>query len=311
MGVEQPTREPQRRRLSIREGPLQMMLASLILTIMIGLVKSVRADLSTSETVFWRGVLAVPFAALIALPAGFRVQNKRGLVVRCGFGIGAMWLYFAAAVGLSLADLTLLGKLRPLLIAGAAPLFLGAAERPGRGLWLLIFVGLLGCGLIVQPGLAVGSSYGMIALAGVIVAAAAHLTLRWLGRTEDPRTVVFWFQVSVTLVMGAVLLFTQGSISLPPSHLWPPLVGIAICATLGQLALTRAYQVEQAATVAAASYIGPIYAVIGDVLFFDGWPSLQVFVGGGLVVLAGLFVSLRWETEAQRSARGKASDGLQ
>jgi drug/metabolite transporter (DMT)-like permease len=150
----------------------------------------------------------------------------------------------------------------------------------------------------------------MIALAGVIVAAAAHLTLRWLGRTEDPRIVVFWFQVSVTVVMGVVLMLTQGAIALPPNHLWFPLLGIALCATLGQLALTRAYQVEQAATVAAASYIGPIYAIVGDVFFFDGWPSLQICVGGALVVLAGLFVSLRWETEERRLARGEVRDGL-
>ena len=311
VGVSKASVDSVKRRWSVREGPLQMMLASFILTIMIGLVKSVRTELTTSEVVFWRGILAIPLAGLIAWPAGFRVRNTRGMVVRCGFGISAMWLYYAAAVGLSLADITLLGKLRPLLLAGLSPLFLGAAERAGRGLWLLIVVGLAGCALIVQPGLAVGSSYGLIALAGVVVAAGAHLSLRWLGRTEDPRTVVFWFQVSIALVMGVLLWVGGDGIALPPGHLWLPLCGIAVCATLGQLALTRAYQVERAVTVAVASYIGPVYAVVGDVLFFGGWPTVQVFIGGAFVVGSGVFVAFRWESEAERSERGQVRDGLQ
>jgi drug/metabolite transporter (DMT)-like permease len=293
--------EPQRQRKNswaFREGPLQMMLASLILTVMLGLVKDVRLELSASETVFWRGVIAVPLAAWLARRVGFRVYNKRGMVLRCGFGVSAMWLYFVAAVGLSLADLTLLGKLRPMLIIVLAPILLGRSERTGRGLWLVIGVGLLGCALILQPGLAVGSRYGLIAVAGVLVSAAAHLTLRWLGRTEEPLIVVFWFQVAVVVVMGAVLLLVEGTIPLPPSHLWLQLTGIAVCATLGQVALTRAFKADRAGIVAAASYIGPVFAVIGDALFFAGWPTPQVWLGGGLVVCAGLFVAVKREPES-------------
>ena len=43
------------------------------------------------------------------------------MVVRCVLGFGAMTCFFTAAKGLSLADLSILAKLQPIVLAILAP----------------------------------------------------------------------------------------------------------------------------------------------------------------------------------------------
>ena len=52
--------------------------------------------------------------------------------------------------------------------------------------------------------------------------------------------------------------------------------------------MTSAYKVEKAPIVAAASYVGPVFAVFADVWTFSDWPpiTLAVVIGGGLRTVA-------------------------
>jgi drug/metabolite transporter (DMT)-like permease len=66
------------------------------------------------------------------------------------------------------------------------------------------------------------------------------------------------------------------------------LVGCALSASAGQLFLTEAYRAERAARVAAASYVGPVWALVADVVVFGVWPRAEALVGGAIIVGAGL-----------------------
>ena len=61
-------------------------------------------------------------------------------------------------------------------------------------------------------------------------------------------------------------------------------------ATLGQLLMTLAYKRAKAATVATASYAGPLVAVVADIIAFSVFPTWNVYVGGSIVVLAGILL---------------------
>ena len=61
-------------------------------------------------------------------------------------------------------------------------------------------------------------------------------------------------------------------------------------ATLGQLLMTFAYKRAKAATVATASYAGPLVAVVADIIAFSVFPTWNVYVGGSIVVLAGILL---------------------
>jgi drug/metabolite transporter (DMT)-like permease len=276
----------------MRKGVLLMMAAALALTVMIGFAKVARAELSTMEVMFWRGLISVPLALGIALRGGgIGLHNRRVFALRAALGTAAMFCFFTATKQLALADLSLLYKLQPILVALVAPLVLGDTERSDWRLWLVLAAGVTGCAILLAPQAAVDLTPGLWALGATVFSAGAHICVRLLGKTDRPAALVMWFQLVMTLCALVVTLISNGG-ALPraPIHLWPVLLGCGVCATVGQLLMTTAYRIERAPTVAAAAYVGPLWALIGDVVFFELVPGLNALAGGAIIVGAGLWL---------------------
>lgn len=276
----------------MRTGPLLMIAATLVLTCMSGAVKVARVEMSALDLVFWRGAIAVPAAYFMARSGGFVLANRRAFGFRLGFGFMAMMCFFTALKGLPLADTNCITKLQPVLIALLAPVFLGAGERAGIKLWALMGVGVVGTAILLAPDLATGSVWGLWALGAAVLSAGAHIALRALK--DDPSgAVVFWFQVGVMLISGAIIVLKGDGLAVPSTGIWPAVIAVGLLATAGQLLMTHAYARDTASNIAAVRFIGPVWGIAGDVLFFGGWPDLHVWAGGALVVSAGLAVTLR------------------
>jgi drug/metabolite transporter (DMT)-like permease len=222
------------------------------------------------------------------------------MALRAVLGFCAMSCFFTAAKGLALADLSILAKLQPLIIAIVAPLLLGRGERSGPIIWVILAVGLVGSGLLIGPELAIGGTYGLWALGAAFFSALAHTMIRALGKTDNAPAIVFWFQATtLVLAVPAYGLLEGALLPLPPSHLWPYLVGTGLAATAGQVLMTNAYRMEKASVIAAASYAGPLWAASLDLVVFGVVPSGWALAGGALVVGAGLTLVL---TTRQASA---------
>jgi drug/metabolite transporter (DMT)-like permease len=270
-----------------------MILAALMLTIMVAMVKHVRADLSALDVVFWRGLTSIPLGLLIARGAKLRLHNPPLFALRTLLGFCAMVGYFVSAKELLVADISLIGKLQPILLVLIAPLFLGARERAGGFIWVVLIAGVTGTALILAPGLAVGSVYGLYCLGATVLSAGAHVCIRALMRNDDARVVVFYFQACVmVLALVAIAVTTGGLPPLPEWELLPYLAGIGITATVGQVLMTQAYKEDRAAVVAAARYAAPIWAITADIVVFGVMPSWHVFVGGTIIVTAGMILLL-------------------
>jgi drug/metabolite transporter (DMT)-like permease len=263
--------------------------ATLAFTVMVTLVKVARAELSAFEIIAWRGIVAVPIAALMSVRVGLWPNNVRLLALRCVLGFTAMSMYFTAVKGLPVTDLALVTRLQPILVGVMAPLLLGAEERVRWWVWLVLAVGLGGCAILLAPELSTGLSYGALAMAATALAAGAHLTLRVLGRTDDPRVVVFWFQMLMLIfAVAGTLVQTGRLLALPSTRMFPVVIGAGLAAVVGQMLMTHAYRLERATLVAAAGYTGPLWAVVADILVFATAPTVHAVVGGSIVIGAGL-----------------------
>jgi len=268
-------------------GPLLMVGAAAAFTLMVVFVKQAAPHFSVVELVFWRGIVSIPVTAVLAARTGFAIRRRGLLGLRTGLGFLAMSAYYAAAKGLTVADLALVGRLQPLVVAMVAPLLLGRGERAGAGTWWVLLAGLLGCGILLGPQLEVGHIAGWFALAAVGFSSLAHLSLRRLGATETPDAVVFWFQVGIMALSGLTLLVWPGlDPQLPTLAELPPLAGIGACAAAAQLLMTRAYKAARAAPVAAASHVQPVWGGLADLAFFGLLPGLHTWIGGGIVMAA-------------------------
>lgn len=275
----------------VRVGALLGILSTILFTAMVALVKICREELDALEIIHWRCLAAIPFAAALSWKPGFRLNNRRIFVLRMLLGFSAMVCFFTAAKGLPLANLALISRLQPLLIALMAPLLLG--ERSTRLIWAVMACGVVGCAVLVYPeidldeGLTEAGVYALWALGAAGFSAGAHMALRKLGRTDHPRSIVFWFQCGVFVLAGGLLVAT-GSWRLPPEHLWLPLAGVGILATCGQVAMTAAYRQEKASLVAATTYLSPLWGALVDIAVFALVPGWEVLLGGALVITAGL-----------------------
>ena len=230
----------------------------------------------------------------------WQIQDRKTILLRVALGFGALCSFFAAAKGLSIADLSLISKLQPILVAIVAPILLGGAEKVPPKLWGLIGMALVGCAILLAPSLEVGSKYGLYAVAAAIFSANAHTLLRKL-RAEHSGIIVLWFQCGSGVLAILACLLTIGTIPIPPNHLWLPLLGVGVMATIGQLLMTLAYKRAKAATVATASYAGPLVAVVADIIAFSVFPTWNVYVGGGIVVFAGVLLLRQTKSEDDSS----------
>ena len=274
--------------LRVSPGVTSMIIASMMYTLMVAFVKVVREELDVMNVVMWRAVLSAPLAALYTRKAGFHVPNPKAMLMRVVLGFISMSCLYTAAHGLALTDISLIAKLQPIIVASLAPIFLGTHERSGIRLWIVIFVGLLGSALVIGPSLSFGSWYGLWALGFALGSALTHLTVRYLGRTTAPMTIVFWFQIGL-LGFSLASIFASGNAPLLPSTtMWPYVVGLGVSSLLGQTFMTRAYTMERAAVVATASYSGPLFALLFDIVLFSAVPSLSVIFGGLLIIGVGV-----------------------
>lgn len=276
----------------MNRGPLLMIAATLVLTCMSATVKVARTELGTLDIVVWRSLFAIPFAWWWVRGAALTITKKRVLGIRIGLGFAAMLCFFTALKGLPLADTNLITKLQPVLIALGAPLFLGRSERVQPSTWALLVVGLVGTAILVAPDLSTGSVWGLWALASSLFSSGAHIALRAL-KDERSEAVVFWLQIYVFIAALVLAFAIQGGVAIPSPSMWPALAGVGLFAAAGQLLMTRAYALDTASRVAAVRFVGPVWGIALDVLFFGGWPAIHVWIGGAIVVTAGLVVTIK------------------
>ena len=275
-------------------GPLLMLVATFVLTCMSATVKVARTELGALDIVVWRSVFAIPFAWWFVRRGPLGIEQKGVMAVRVCLGFGAMFCFFTALKGLPLADTNLITKLQPVLIALGAPLFLGRSERVDGRTWAMLIVGVTGTAILLAPDLSQGSVWGLWALASSLLSAGAHIALRGL-KSERSEAVVFWLQIAFFLMALALVLLVNGRLVVPSAQIWPALIGVGLLAATGQLLMTRAYALDTASRVATVRFVGPVWGILLDVIFFGGWPALHVWVGGAVVVSAGLAVTLRRE----------------
>lgn len=266
-----------------------MILAALGFTIMVACVKEARGEgMSTPAVMLWRALITAPLAASAAFASGggLRIHNVRVFLLRVALGFGAMFCVFTAAKGIAVADLSLIWRLQPVIVAVLAPIALGSGERMGKALFAVLGVGLVGCGVLLGPQVEIGGTTlqaGLWTLVGCVLGAGAHVCLRALGKTERAPVVVFWFQALVA-VLSWLTLIASGDALLPPPVAWPVLIGAGVAAAGAQLLMTQAYRLERAAVVSAAGYMAPLWAVIIDFVAFDRAPPWSALAGGALIL---------------------------
>lgn len=257
-------------------------------SVMTTLVKLAGRTLPSSEIVMARAVitLGIGLWAVRALPHPFGTQ-RRLLVQRGLLGALALNCFFWSVTHLPLAEASVIQYTNPIFAAILAALFLGESVT-ARGV-AAIAGAVIGTVFVANPPWLGGAPHAalpwrgvLIALTGAFCSAAAYVTIRRIGKREDPATVVLYLPLCT---IPAMLPFLgDASWRWPTPVEWALLVGMSVATQLAQVAMTRGLQGANAARATAVGNLQVAFAAGWGGLVFGQWPTGWTLLGAALVV---------------------------
>lgn len=207
---------------------------------------------------------------------------KGSIALRAALTLVAWLCYYSAARELPLAQLLTLYFSAPLMITALAGPLLG--ERVTRGQWVSVAIGFAGVLVASDPfGLRATWATGLVLIAAAMWGVAMVLT-RKISRREGSMVQMVATNLLFAIVTGGACVFTW----VPPSRdEWVLLLGVGIFGGLGQYFTFEAVRKAQASVMATVEYSALLWAFILGFLIWHDIPRTAVWVGAGLIALAG------------------------
>ena len=253
------------------------------------------------------GIVWARYAVNLLLLVAFLVATRRwhvmrtqrpGIQVLRGILLGsATMLFFLSLTRLPIADATAIGFVMPLFIALLAVPML--KERMDGPRMAAILAGLAGALIIVRPGASVFTPYALLPLAMAAVNSLYHILTRKIAGLEPPLTSLFYGALVGAVMFAPVVPFRFE----PPDTAfhWLLLGLLGGLATIGHLALIRAYDCAPATVLAPYQYSILLWVMLSGYLVFGDFPDGWSIAGMAVIVLAGLYVANRQRLTMRRS----------
>ncbi len=263
----------------------------------VGLKELVRTH-DPLQIVFLRSALIGLFILPFAWQAeALRTRRLGGHLSRSLLGIGAVYMFTTALALAPLADVIAISFSRALFLVVLAVLVLG--ETVGWRRWMAVLVGFVGVLVLVRPGFGAFNWGAIAAAADACISAGVVLTVKSLGRTERPQTVVLYFGVLTALLMA-----------IPAALVWQPLsfdqwllvTGTGALATGAHAAVTRAWSDGEASVLAPLSYLQLVFSCALAYVFFSELPDRLALLGAAIIVVATLYIALH-EARGRRAPK--------
>lgn len=282
------------------KGIVFLLLASIAFSLMALLIKLLGQRLHVTQILLLRQagmfVLVVP-VILRKFPAVLRSARPGLQVLRMLFALIAMLGGFTAIIHLPLADATAIFFAKSFFVTIFAMLILG--EKVGLYRWSAVAVGFIGVLIMLQPGTANFSIYGLASLAGAAGAGAVMVILRVLSQSDSADTILIWSSLGIGLVMAVPGIYVW---QWPTAAEWGLLGGLAVASYLGQRGNIYAYKHGEASLLASLDYVRLLWATLLGFIVFGQLPGVPTWIGASIVVAAALFTIYRAARQRQKPA---------
>jgi S-adenosylmethionine uptake transporter len=227
-----------------------------------------------------------------------------GHMLRSFLGTFSLTIWFFAIAYLPLGTSMTLNYTSPLYMALiVAALALRRGERLDWRAIAAVVAGFAGVTLVLKPELHSGQEIpALVGLSSGFFSALAYFQIRQLTNLREPDwRIVFYFTLFGTVWGGAgQLLLSHGFTPLSAENV-PALLGMGLCATGAQLAMTRAWGSENILLSAVFQYAAIIFAAVFGVFFFKETIGLASAAGIAVILVSGV-----WAAWSSRRAKAKA-----
>lgn len=255
----------------------------------------------TSQAIWLRFGGHVVFSALVlwpfALTPSLRSAKPLIQIVRSGLMILTTALNFIALKYLQLDETVTIFFLTPLLVAALAGPLLG--EWVGWHRMLAIVAGFVGVLVVMHPGLGEFHWAMLLVLIATCGYALYSVATRYLA-AFDPAAVTQTYTPLVGVLVMAPFAFTDWQ-SPDDLWLWVLFATLGLWGGLGHWFLILAHRMAPAGVLAPYIYLGLIWMSLGGFLVFGDVPTAWTLSGGGIVIVAGLYLLAR---ERKTMAKG-------
>lgn len=288
---------------NIIKGMISGILAFFMLAVMNVFAKLLSDTHHVIEIAFFRNLIAtIPFLFMIFVMNKREImkinQRPRGIVARAVIGTVSLAVTFAAFAAMPMADTTAFLFTASLFIPILGIFFL--SEKVGPYRWSAVIIGFIGVLIMLQPGGGFNALGVTLALSAAFMHAVLQTILRYLGKTEKPETITFYFVAIGTLVAALPLpwFFTM-----PTWEEIPLFLGVGISGVLAQFLLSMAFGNAPAAVVTVFNYSGLIWATFFGWVIWQEWPANSIWIGGGIVIASNIFMI--WRESKKRKISGE------
>ena len=251
-----------------------------------------------------RSSLAFVLTLTLSLLTGVRLVFLRPALLWMRSVAGSLGVLFAfyALTHLPVSTSLTLSNTVPLWVTLLAWPVLG--HRPRAAHWVAVGTGLVGIVLIQRPEAAGDRLAAALALANALSTSVSMIGLNRLSGV-DARAVVTHFSGVATVFTVAFLLAAGGRIDysvLRDGATLGLLFGVGLSATVGQLAMTKAFALGSPSRVSVVGLMQIVFALVFDLLLWKRQFGPPVVVGIALVVGPSAWLMLRSPLRRQAAA---------
>lgn len=282
-----------------------MIIAVLFFSAMDGIAKGLTQRYHSLEVVWARYFFQLVLSFTIVAPrlrVLLRTNNPGLQLVRSSFLFIATICFFYSIKFMPLASATAIFEVAPLMITALAVFVLG--ETVGWRRWAAVIMGLCGAVIIIQPTSPNFALTDLLPLLAAFGFAAYAISTRFLSKDENPVTSFLYTGLIGTIFASALVI----SVWQTPTPIdWVLMMLIGAGGALAHFLLIRALTMGEASFLAPFAYFSLLFNALWGYLFFAEVPSIYVWVGSAVIIVAGIFV---WHIERKAQEFERAEEPL-
>ena len=231
----------------------------------------------TFQIVFFRCLGSFVLATTYIMVKGIPIfgTQRRLMLLRAVLGLTAMSLFFLSLKHLNVGTAVSLRYLSPIVVV--------LREKLKNVQWIFFLTAF--AGVLVLKGFDgnINTTGFALILTASVFSGMVYVVIRKIGVSDHPAVVVNYFMFVGTVIGGllAIAVWVE-----PIGYEWMFLLLLGVFGFMGQLYMTRAFQIAKTNLVAPLKYIEVIFTISIGVLWFHEAYTIYSFIGLFMIISA-------------------------
>lgn len=272
--------------MDVKQAIKFMLISTLAFACMNALVKEL-VHFSAFQIVFFRsaGSLIFTLGYLLKNKISIFGNQKKLLVLRGLVGATSMILFFMATKYLPIGTAVSLRYMAPIFAGIFAIYFLKEKIKPLQ--WLFFTMAFIGVLILKGFDTDLNAIGLLLVFVSALFSGLVYILISKIGKHDHPVVVVNYFMIIAT-ILGALLSINNWTN--PKGMEWLLLSGLGVFGYLGQVYMTKAFQIASTNQVAPLKYLEVVFTLLLGVLLFSEVYTLFSLLGIFLII-AGLILN--------------------